>query len=368
MTSMNMKTVDRAGTRVHFQGLDSLRFFAALWVVMGHGAVPPLTEGHDASNPVAWALNGFWTAAISGPAAVIVFFVISGFCIHLPYEQGKTFRLGEFLARRWLRIMIPMVAALWLFRNLPWVTPSMDLLDGIPAWSLVCEMIYYGLYPVLYWLSSRVSFKRQFQVAFVLAFVFACTKPLSNVNYPAWGYSLDWVIGLPCWLLGVLLAQKVSVGGDRTNRPLASHIWLLRITAVGIGAVTHNLALQQVLGQHMTLNFFALFCFVWVGKEITFYRADRQPWALFEWAGSWSYSLYLVHCIAFVVYHQLPVPNLGHLANWGLRMIWVLCFALAFYYLVERPAHRLARYVSGNRGMSPASAAGACSSKSKIKE
>lgn len=325
-----------------FHGLDSLRFVAALWVMMGHGAVPPLTDGHDPSNKLAWALNGFWSASISGPAAVIVFFVISGFCIHLPYEFGKPFRLAEFWARRWVRILIPMLVALLLYRRLYGVSESDDPLVGVPAWSLICELIYYGLYPLLLWLSRKISFHRQFVIAFIVAFAFALTKPVTNVNYPAWGYSLDWILGLPCWYLGVLLAQQV-----REKRQAPGHwaIWRYRLTAVAIGAITHNLALQQILGQHLTLNFFALFVFVWLKQELAFYQNERRPWPVLEWAGTFSYSLYLIHGIAFTLFHGWPLPMLGVNANWLLVVSWVLMLSWVFYVLVERPSHRVARWL-----------------------
>ena len=68
-------------------GLDSIRAICAFWVVMGHIGAPPLLEGLDEANPIAKVVAGIYGNLWSGPAAVIVFFVISGFCIHYPYAS-----------------------------------------------------------------------------------------------------------------------------------------------------------------------------------------------------------------------------------------------------------------------------------------
>jgi peptidoglycan/LPS O-acetylase OafA/YrhL len=322
-----------------FRGLDSLRFVAALWVMMGHGAVPPLTAGHDPSQPIAWALNGFWSAAISGPAAVIVFFIISGFCIHLPYHRGREMVIGEFYVRRGVRIVLPMIGAIVLAQGLLGIDASTDPLAGIPAWSLVCEMIYYVIYPPLLRLRSKIGFGSQLGIAFVCSLALAATKPINNVNYPVWGYSLDWLIGLPCWLLGVLLASRIN---EMPRIVSKKKLWIYRLIAFLLGAITHNLALQRVVGQHLTLNFFAIFCFFWLRQELAYYREVKPPNFL-EWAGKWSYSLYLTHGSAFCLLGMMPLPRLGSLPDWLIRVGSVLACAVIFYYLIERPSHRLAQ-------------------------
>src|SRR5580704_16524197 len=65
--------------------ISSMRFVLALWVVIGHRGIPILKEQqHD---KVLWILRSFLNNAFNGPAAVIVFFVISGFCIHYPNRR-----------------------------------------------------------------------------------------------------------------------------------------------------------------------------------------------------------------------------------------------------------------------------------------
>lgn len=322
-------------------GLDALRFFAALWVVMRHGAMPPLTTGAGQGD-LAQTVSKVWNGSISGPAAVIVFFVISGFCIHLPYARGKRFDLGEYILRRFVRVILPMVAAILLWRlHHGWSDFSSDWLGGIPAWSIVAELIYYALYPFLR-LLPRTPWKSLVAATFVGGLAFAWfTQSRTNINYPAWGYHLDWLLGLPVWLLGVALAEI------RTPLPSPSKaiIWSARAVAVALGSLTTWLAWQRHAGHHLTLNFVGLYAAWWIRQELGYFR-HRKPPALLEWAGTWSYSLYLVHSLAFALYKEIRPAYFGHLADWLLKLAFVLALAWVFHVLFERPAHRLAQFLA----------------------
>jgi len=59
------------------------------------------------------AYGNLWNA----PAAVIVFFVISGLCIHLPFARSlESPHLGAFYSRRLLRLLIPIAVTIPLNR------------------------------------------------------------------------------------------------------------------------------------------------------------------------------------------------------------------------------------------------------------
>lgn len=319
-------------------GLDALRFFAALWVVMRHGAMPPLTTGAGKED-LAQSVAKVWNGSISGPAAVIVFFVVSGFCIHLPYARGKRFDLGEYLLRRFVRVIFPMVAAILLWRLFHgWDDFSADWLGGIPAWSIVAELIYYALYPFLR-LVPRTPWKNLVVATFAGGLAFAWfTQSRTNINYPAWGYHLDWLLGLPVWLLGVALAE----GRGQWPAPSIARIWTARTVAVALGSLTTWLAWQRHAGHHLTLNFVGLYAAWWIRQELGYYR-HRKPPAIFEWAGTWSYSIYLVHSPAFAVYKQIRPPYFGHLADWILKLAFVLVLSWLFHLAIEKPSHRLAQ-------------------------
>ena len=319
-------------------GLDTLRFFAALWVALRHGNMPPLTSGFK--GEVASQVDWLWRGSISGPAAVIVFFVISGLCIHLPYAHGKPFDLGEYVIRRLVRLLIPMLAAIAIWRLYNGMEGfGADWLDGIPGWSLVAELVYYALYPILR-LVPRRPWKTIFVVTFLGAFAFAWfSQPRTNINYPAWGYALSWVLGLPVWILGVILAERCR---DLLPSPPTWRIWTERVVAVLLGAAATWLAWERIVGHHLTLNIFALYAVWWIRDELGYHRTHVPSARLERW-GAWSYSLYLTHPLAGAIWKDFPIPYFGHLADWLLKMGFVVLLAVVFHAWCEQPAHAFAQ-------------------------
>lgn len=74
----------RGAKSPHFiHGLDAIRFVCAFWVYMGHYGAPPLPASIDKSTTWGLLATGIYNNLTPGPAAVIVFFVISGFCINI---------------------------------------------------------------------------------------------------------------------------------------------------------------------------------------------------------------------------------------------------------------------------------------------
>ena len=57
--------------------IDVFRFFAALWVMLGHAGPFPLLEGVTKDHVSGLIVRGIYNNLFVGPPAVIVFFVIS---------------------------------------------------------------------------------------------------------------------------------------------------------------------------------------------------------------------------------------------------------------------------------------------------
>ena len=66
--------------------LDALRFVLVFWVAVGHYGMFPLFAAVNESVKFGHFLVHAWNTIVSGTPAVLCFFVISGFCIHLPYR------------------------------------------------------------------------------------------------------------------------------------------------------------------------------------------------------------------------------------------------------------------------------------------
>jgi peptidoglycan/LPS O-acetylase OafA/YrhL len=131
-----MQSSDDRMLPTHIHGLDTIRFFCALWVVMGHFGAPPLPAFIDKSTLPGLLTIGIYNNLTSGPAAVIVFFVISGLCIHFPHAVTLSIpNGGTYLVRRYLRIVPPMLVAIaiaqWIARVNLVTVPRVDSLEPV---------------------------------------------------------------------------------------------------------------------------------------------------------------------------------------------------------------------------------------------
>ena len=209
-------------------------------------------------------------------------------------------------------------------------------------WSIICECVYYLLYPLLLILARRYGMDRLLVVSFTASLCLMALlheQAATNSEYFAFG-GLTWVLGLPVWLMGCLLAEQLGritvptwLGINTARVSVFMVAWVLSIAQAHIPLSISSFAL--------TLNFFALLAAPWVGMEIAYgNRYGDIRWL--ELAGRWSYSLYITHplvpaalVLTGVKLFVLPV------------LLMCLLFAYMFYALVEKPAHRLAYWLSG---------------------
>src|SRR4051812_17766604 len=97
---------------LHLQFLDELRGAAILAVFVFHvfcgayGNSELEWSGWTRNFHAATGVLLMWPLSI-GKYGVAVFFVISGFCIHLSHAKSKADTFGQFFARRFWRIYPP---------------------------------------------------------------------------------------------------------------------------------------------------------------------------------------------------------------------------------------------------------------------
>ena len=301
----------RSGEHILF--LDHIRGFAIFSVLTYH----ILVASFGMKRVIAW--NGwvresanlpfFLQPFTAGLLGVAVFFVVSGFCIHLSHEKAKQKGFKVFFVRRFFRIYPPYILALCLFAFLFPTTRlafhsledfaqlgshfllinniNKELFYGINGsfWSIVIEAQLYLIYPLLLMMVKRHGWSRALWFTGILevALRAGCAIPLP-----------EWMICSPLaywfsWSLGAKLADDYLKG-----RPLlltASPLWLWP-------AVTCAAYLFKP-GSVFAFLFTALATAKWISHLLSRPAAPTSRPSLcsrfLQWLGLISYSLYLVH-------------------------------------------------------------------------
>lgn len=352
-------------TTTRLTGLDGLRGVAALVVVFYH--VSLVARPFLSAEEWAWLTRTPLKIFTAGTEAVLVFFVLSGLVVTLPALRSGFGWLGYY-GGRMLRLYLPVWASLALAalaiallpRDLAAVTPgswlaranalvlswpqlfseaslwkaSYDVNNVL--WSLRWELVFSLSLP-LFVIAAR-ALGRTWVLAAALAV--ACTVTGRLVGIEALVY-------LPVFFLGALMAVRLPElragvrAWPRAGRgalavaslSLLIASWVARPVETAIGA--------QVLWGLAGLGAAGLVV-VAVGSP-TAERALSS--AVPRWLGKTSFSLYLVQA-----------PLIGTLAFALGDAHWKLVAAIAvpaclvvgwlFYVGVERPTHRLAKWVS----------------------
>jgi peptidoglycan/LPS O-acetylase OafA/YrhL len=339
--------------------LTSLRFFAAMWVVLFHywpnlsATMPPLVA--------------------KGYLGVELFFTLSGFIlchVYLDSVGAGGFRYLTFLWARLARIYplhlatllgvgVMAVAAQAAGRTidaniLSWASLPANLLMahawGLapqagwnhPSWSISAEWFAYLNFPLFAWAAWRM--RRHPWLAVVLALNVMLTMHVvfeRLAGFPLTRATIAWgaLRITPCFALGCavnLLWRSGAVSG-RTTAALGA-----AFSAVLIAISAHVLAADAVL---VTL-FGALILFL---ASLSSAGENSGGGRLFVYLGEISYSIYMV-CIPWKLLFVNAVATLfgldkGHLPLpvWIVYLVSVIPLAAVSYHLIERPARSLMR-------------------------
>ena len=315
--------------------ISSIRFILAAWVFLSHFPYPILTGPQF--NPILRVARFLLHNSFNGAAAVMAFFVISGFCIHYPNRKGfEVPSWTAYYARRYLRILLPMGVAIAL--AVP-IKLKFGYYVNYILWSLVCEEIYYLIYPALLRIRDLVGWRVLMALAWLGALLTVLTNPAAK-EYHEFGLALTWALGLPCWLMGARMAERLDLFYSRSVAEV--QIWAWRGGIWVLSVASSILRFHENIGFPWTLNIFAIAVACWLEREISYHRETRAP--RLERFGEASYSVYLTHMhgamlASLVIALQAPW-------SWWLTLVVTVLFSSLFYWGVERPSHRLARHYS----------------------
>lgn len=368
------------GLREQLSFLDGLRGLAALYVAVHHSRWL-LWEGYslgcikhpDFYTPFVKVISLSLSVFKYGHEAVLFFFVLSGFVIHLRYSRilqakGKesSFDLPSYLWRRARRIYPPLLAALCLTYLLDSLgerldlsiyrgqTPYAGINDNVgsihgwkaglgnlallmktygpvwgtngPLWSLKFEWWFYMMYPALWFIT-----RRSIGIATVLVAVFF----VMAYQFEKWPIKLlhDISTMLIIWWLGALLAD-VFVGRLRIS--------LLSIAPLSLGTVV--LPFLNLPKAVYELGWGLGFCGILAGcLWLTQRNVALSLLGILKPLGEMSYSLYVLHFPILVLMSGIlmksnPKGELPFHFGWvPLGTIVSLGVAYGAHFIVERP-------------------------------
>lgn len=360
------------------QFLDGLRGLAALYVVVGHARWllwEGVNEGYrlhpqdySAFNK---ALMYFLSCFKFGHEAVLFFFVLSGFVIHLRYArqlaaQGATarFDLLPFVWRRARRLYPPLLAAIGLAMALDTIggsqgwaiyrqaTPyplintnvlsqhdARTLLGNLaflmntyvpafgcngPLWSLKFEWWFYMIYPAFWWLSRR-------SLALATGLMIALFAASFLPNWPV-QLLRDVFSAMLAWWLGALVAEVLGGRLKWRWEPVAGFGLLAGSAAMFFPGPMRDLGMALCVSALLAIAF-------WLQA-----RKFKLTWLeRLKPLGDMSYTLYVTHFPILVLAsgwlmsrskNGLLPQHFGWVAA-GIVVPMLIAYAL--HFLVERP-------------------------------
>lgn len=346
-------------------GLDALRGLAALTVVIHHFLIAnPVFFDAAHRYDLAWLkltpLHVVW----AGREAVILFFILSGFVLSIPWWNRRRPATAAFFVRRLLRIypayLVAVLAATagdvllsrhglagmsdWF--NSVWARPldaptlvshlllvppfDPQPLDPV-LWSLSHEMRISLLFPLLMWFVMRYDWRLVVGALLPLSWLGGLFTPMS------WISSIEFLL---MFAVGALLARERERITAFVRGLSSLHLWVGLLLAMVLYTTNFWLPVPRLPAYSIALDDWAvcLASLVLIAVALgAFERLPRPAELLGTALGKISYSLYLIHAVvlfAFVYWLAGVVPVVFREL---LALPVVFAVAVLMYIAIERP-------------------------------
>ena len=149
---------------------------------------------------------------------------------------------------------------------------------------------------------------------------------------------ITWLMWLPCWLLGVLIAEHI----DNLNRVTLKKVIIYRLSVFTLSVLCSYSHFHLHINYIFSMNVFALVLYMWLQAEIIYFKSRPANQTL-EKMGKFSYSLYLCHPVIYLILN-LYIVNTVY--TYPIFIILTISLSYGFYLVIEKPAHIFARKIN----------------------
>lgn len=362
-----------------YKTLDALRGIAALWVVMDHACAPWL-----GTNPSFFG-NPLYAFSIHGAFGVVMFFLISGYCITAAafgaLMSGKPVRRYAFdRARRiyppyWASLCLSVVVALILdfaqthhiisLNHMHTLQPSFSFWVGnllllqselkvdsvnIVFWSLCYEIAFYFIMGLFLFGARRLQLIKGNSAAislFIVAVGLSTAASLSYMlafNSAIFPFDLWHEFSIGALLFFLLECNSTTVEGYSKRHQIL--VWCS--TAISIVLTVFFICFRQIgfvnIGHpssKLTSSACLLFgCFLFCLRPYDEKVSRHHLLRPLLWLGAFSYSLYITHSIVIpfidVLCRKVYLDGNRYWITFCLQIIVAIGFGNLFYLLIER--------------------------------
>lgn len=325
--------------------LDSIRGFAAIYVVLNH-----VIFFKNPNNCI--IIFGFNILSVFEYAqdAVMIFFILSGFVIQHSFMNTKDKSFSLYLFKRFTRIYIPLVAViiatgfvqylsnsvhdfslkilvgnLLMLQDMPW-RPGVivtTIFGNYPLWSLSYEWWYYMLFYFI-----TVCFKSSNKSAFIYGIAI-----IAIITYHFYSIALNrWLLYLIIWWIGRDMAILYNTGRKISFRNLALPLVTL-IIGILITGISVKYYEGQDIGRYINIEHTNLLrIFFIISIALLWYKAK---WKFFDCTighfnkiASISYGLYISHMFLIVDAEYFKFVENPYIRYF---LYFIVCFAFSYF-------------------------------------
>jgi peptidoglycan/LPS O-acetylase OafA/YrhL len=358
--------------------ISYLRGLAALGVVLYHVRMDlwvgfiALKENPSMGGSFAHFVSWLSLPTVFMSSGVMLFFVISGFCIHHPYAgpKGKQLDLQEYMVRRFFRIYPPYLIAVLFAYMVQWLGHHYGFLHGLDGrnyqlsvfllqnsfgaqpecnralWTIPIEVAFYIFFPLVYFGLRRscLSTLAAGLAVSLLAIASSLFAPIEFSFLPYWF----------TWIAGAALAEQHK-RGDLKQPPVWISLlgmlffllgllcaWRVRETIIldESGGYTGLIMLAGALAFGIA---FSVLLWWSIMNQRIYQMLPAYLHRFLLYLGAVSYSLYLFHMPLFCLCGWIWTSCFGekpvnYLTTFPFVVLSVVVAGIAYKY-IEAPAH-----------------------------